>query len=236
MKIEEKLKDKTHEILNTSGKKRRLLCAVMLLLYFSGLPVVSGSRIFGTLFNVMEFVTVALMFPQIKEEAAKVIKKPKTMLYIFLGIVMLAVFDVILWDNILLPTIKNMTGIYPENGNNNRLLPMIRQNPVVMLPMVCVFGPLLEEILYRYTAFGIIQEKNRPVAHIVTALLFGIQHIAVAGIWGGDTAQLMNIGGYMVFSLVMTFLFSKTKTLCIPVLLHIMFNSFGLAFMLGSNA
>ena len=98
--------------------------------------------------------------------------------------------------------------------------------------MACIYGPVLEELLYRYTAFGMLYQKNRLLAYIVPSLLFAFQHVAEAGIWGGDTVQLINIPGYIIAGLIFAFLYARSKNICVPIGAHILTNSFGLFMMM----
>ena len=127
--------------------------------------------------------------------------------------------------------ITSAAGITLDNANTDKVFEMVMKSPIFMGIMACVYGPVLEELLYRYTAFGVLYEKNKFSAYAVSALLFGIQHVAEAGLWGGDTIQLMNMPGYIIAGLIFAFLYAKTKNICVPIGAHILANSFGLMMM-----
>ena len=217
---------------NSAPKWKNILCLTMLVLYCTALINITVSKVLSYAFNAMEGVVVAIMLPQLWQEFKKIGKRPKILLYILLGIVMLFGLQVMLWDNILLPVLKSITGLSPSNGNNDYMFGLIEKYPLLIGTLSCLFGPVLEELLYRYTLFGLLYEKNRFAAYSVTALLFGFQHVVVAGVWGGDATQFLNIGGYMIFSLIMCFLYSKSKSLGIPVIVHILYNTLGVTVML----
>ena len=141
----------------------------------------------------------------------------------------------ILWDNIVTNMIGKAIGVSFGNDNTANVTEMVRNAPVFMGIMVCIYGPVLEELLYRYTAFGVLYTKNRFLAYAVTALLFSIQHVAEAGIWGGDVIQLINIPGYIMAGLAFAFVYDKSKNICIPIGAHIAANSVGLFMMMLSG-
>ena len=211
---------------------KRILCIFMLLLYVSGGSQFLGDGIISLAYLLLMFVVVIIMFPDICKEGKGFKEKPKTLLLIPLGILLVFLLDQTLMQNIVQPFIWRIAGTAKENANTEKVFEMIRNNPFFMVFLTCVFGPVLEEILYRYTLFGLIGKKNKPVAYIITALLFGLQHVIDAGIYGGDVKQFINIGSYMVFSFIMSGLYSKTKNLCIPIIIHITTNSIGVGMML----
>ena len=212
---------------NVFSNFKKVLCVVTLILYFSGLPVVLGNKPLGEAFTIAEFAVFFLMMPEMWGELKKLLKKPKLFLYVVVGFIMVFALDSLLWGEIIQPMLGSILKVAPNNANTESLIQRIHENPGFMIFGCVFFGPVLEEILYRYTAFGMLYGKNKFVAYFVTALIFGIQHVAIAGIWGGDYAQFLNIGGYMIFSLIMSFVYKKTDSLCVPILIHIAGNAIG---------
>ena len=220
--------------LNTSSKWKKICCFVMLFFYFSHIQIAFGSPIAGTIsgiLNILNIVLVLVMIPDLFREAKKFGDNKKSLLWIPLGAAMVVVLQGILWDSILKGMITSAAGITLDNANTSKVFEMITKSPVFMGIMACVYGPVLEELLYRYTAFGVLYERNKFSAYAVSALLFGIQHVAEAGLWCGDTIQLMNIPGYIIAGLIFAFLYARTKNICVPIGAHILANSFGLMMM-----
>ena len=69
---------------------------------------------------------------------------PESLLFIPLGFVMLFVIQVILWDNILMQILTQVTGVIAGNANNYQMIGMVRENPLFIGFLICVFGPVLE--------------------------------------------------------------------------------------------
>ncbi len=214
--------------LNTAAKWKRILCIVLLFFYFSALPVPG----LGTICTLADLALVVIMIPDIFRDAKKLGSSKKNLLFMPLGAAAVIGLQGILWDNIAVNLIILKLGIPVNNANNEKVTGMVMASIVFMGLIVCVYGPVLEEVLYRYTAFGLLYEKNRFAAYAVSALLFGIQHVAEAGIWGGDVIQFINMPGYIIAGLILGFLFAKTKNICVPIGAHILVNSFGLVMML----
>ena len=212
--------------LNTSAKWKKIFCIVVLLFYFSYIWDPIGIPVLSTLYSLSTFVVPVIMIPELIRELKKFKDNRKSLLFIPLGLVLLFAAQAVLWQ-IAMQIITSSMGITLENANENNIKEMIAASPVFMTYMVCVHGPVLEELLYRYTGFGLLYEKNRFLAYAVPSLMFGIQHVAQAGIWGGDTYQLINMPGYILGGLVFAFLYDKTKNLWVPIGAHILMNAVG---------
>lgn len=87
--------------------------------------------------------------------------------------------------------------------------------PVVMVFIVCLLGPLAEEMLFR----GMIYAKLRRAfsvwpAAIISGVLFGLFHANwVQGVYAA------------VFGVVLAYIYEKTQTIWGSCLLHVIFNS-----------
>ena len=221
-----------HSTLNTSAKWKKIFCLIMLVFYFSNISVPLGIPVIDTIRDILNILLVIVMLTDIAGEAKKFGDNKKSLLLIPLGAVMIICLQGILWDNIIMGIIRSAIGITADNANTTNVTEMIKKSPIFMGFMACIYGPLLEELLYRYTAFGMLYGKNRLLAYIVPSLLFAFQHVAEAGIWGGDTPQLINIPSYIIAGLIFAFLYARSKNICVPIGAHILTNSFGLFMMM----
>jgi membrane protease YdiL (CAAX protease family) len=212
--------------LNTSAKWKKVFCVVVLLFYFSYIWEPIGNPIVSTIYSLSTFAVPLIMLPDLIRELKKFKCNKKSLLFIPLGLVLLFVFQAVLWE-IAKQIITSSMGITIDDANENNLREMIAASPVFMSYMICVHGPILEELLYRYTGFGLLYEKNRILAYALTSFMFGIQHVALAGIWGEDWYQLINMPGYILGGLIFAFLYDKTKNLWVPIGAHILLNTIG---------
>lgn len=110
---------------------------------------------------------------------------------------------------IVLPSIFRQYEELAKNFDLNTI------NPAVMLFIVCLLGPLAEEVLFR----GLIYAKLRrgfsmwPAA-VISGVLFGIYHMNwVQGIYAA------------IFGIILAYIYEKTQTIWGSCLLHVAFNS-----------
>ena len=218
--------------LNTSSKWKIIMGFVLLFLYFSYIHVPINSPLLDTLSFLLDILFVIVMIPDIFRDAKKIRSNKKSILLIPLGMILVLGLQGFLWDSVVREIICSLTGISLANDNTANVTEMVRNAPVFMGFMACIYGPILEELLYRYTAFGILYTKNRFLAYAVSAPIFSIQHVAEAGIWGGDVMQLINMPGYIMAGLAFAFVYDKSKNICIPIGAHIAANSVGLFMMI----
>lgn len=214
------------------AKKQIIVGWIFLILYcFSFLkhiPVVKQISLF------LEIAFIFLFIPTLLSAFKRLKDNVKSLLWIPGGFLLIFILQTIIWNSVLLPNIQSFMGMGTiSNANQNFLQNMLSRSPVLYALGLVLIGPILEEILYRLICFGSIYEKNHFAAHAATALLFGFQHVADAVLWQGDVKQLINIGGYMIFSLVLTFIYSKRKNIWICIGIHIVNNLLGVILMLG---
>ena len=107
-----------------------------------------------------------------------------------------------------------MPGIYAQYVDLMKNLEINAANPVLMIFCVGIFGPLVEEVLFRGMVFG----KLRRVfsfwpAALISGAIFGLYHMnLVQGIYAG------------VFGIILAYVFEKTETIWGCYLLHALFN------------
>lgn len=143
-----------------------------------------------------------------------------------------ALFIAFIFQGMVWPTVLQALGLPTDNSNTEWVTGLVKASPLVMGLMVVVVGPVVEEVLYRFALFRPLHEVNALLGHLVTALCFGLQHIAVAVFVNHNTAEWWQLPSYLVFSLVMSVLYARTRTLWAPILVHVALNGIGFAFMM----
>lgn len=107
-----------------------------------------------------------------------------------------------------------MPGIFAQYVDLMKNLEINAANPVLMIFCVGIFGPLVEEVLFRGMVFG----KLRRVfsfwpAALISGAIFGLYHMnLVQGIYAG------------AFGIILAYVFEKTETIWGCYLLHALFN------------
>lgn len=107
-----------------------------------------------------------------------------------------------------------LPGVFADYQELIQNLDIDAGNPIFMIFSVVVFGPLVEEILFRGMIFGKLRRAfSFWPSGIISAVLFGVFHLnLVQGIYAA------------AFGLVLAYIFEKTETLWGCYLLHALFN------------
>lgn len=107
-----------------------------------------------------------------------------------------------------------MPGIFAQYVDLMKNLEINAANPVLMIFCVGIFGPLVEEVIFRGMVFGKLRRAFSfwPAA-LISGAIFGLYHMnLVQGIYAG------------VFGIILAYVFEKTETIWGCYLLHAFFN------------
>ncbi|MFJ7841635.1 lysostaphin resistance A-like protein [Lysinibacillus sphaericus] len=106
-------------------------------------------------------------------------------------------------------------GIEGGSQNTAEIVAIAKGAPIAILAIV-VFGPILEEFVFRRVIFGsLVQTTNFWVAAIVSAIFFALIHF--------DFSHILL---YTICGLIFAFLYHKTKRIWTSIIAHIMLNGF----------
>ena len=92
------------------------------------------------------------------------------------------------------------------NDNQALAVQMIKNFPVISFIVLGIFGPVSEEITYRYGLFEFVGKKNKILAYIVTILVFSLIHF---NFQGNMTVELLNLPSYVIAGFLLTFTYHK---------------------------
>lgn len=132
-----------------------------------------------------------------------------------------------------LPIAEYSTTLIPKTGPLEEMYKTLEANFSTLLNykvagfiMVCILAPIFEEIIFRGIILkGMLNYKVHPaVAIVVSGIIFGIAHL--------NPWQFVGAG---ILGIIFGFIYYRTKSLCIPILLHALNNclSFGLMLYYG---
>lgn len=118
------------------------------------------------------------------------------------------------FDLLMLLVYFVMPGIFEQYTDLMKNLEIDAANPVLMIFCVGIFGPLVEEVLFRGMVFGKLRRAFSFLpAALISSAIFGLYHMnLVQGIYAG------------VFGLILAYVFEKTETIWGCYLLHAFFN------------
>lgn len=108
-----------------------------------------------------------------------------------------------------------LLGIEPGSENTKTIVEYAKAAPVLII-VVAIIGPILEEIVFRMIIFGSLYKRfNFWIAAIISSLVFATVH------W--DFEHLLV---YTFMGLTFSFLYVYTKRIIVPIVAHVALNSF----------
>ena len=111
------------------------------------------------------------------------------------------------------------------NQNNETVVGILDQQPVVMIVIAVVLAPFIEETLFRGLIFSNLQATNRLLAYGFTALFFAAIHIVPYLRTMAPMEVVLSVVQYLPATLVLARLYEKTDTILAPMLLHAAINA-----------
>ena len=124
--------------------------------------------------------------------------------------------------------------IYPAfgaNQNQNEVVNMITQMPVISFFSVVLFAPITEEITYRLCLTGTIAKKNKILGIVISSTLFGLIHSAfLNGSFLEMTSQeiineIVALPSYIISGVVMAIAYTREDSIATSITAH-MTNNF----------
>ncbi|MCJ7841359.1 CPBP family intramembrane metalloprotease [Lederbergia sp. NSJ-179] len=111
--------------------------------------------------------------------------------------------------------IEYLIGIEPGSENTKQIIDLIEKMPIVILAS-SIIGPILEEIVFRKVIFGVLYNRfSFWVSALLSSLAFSIAHM--------EPTHLIL---YAAMGFTFSFLYVKTKRIIVPILSHMMMNTF----------
>ena len=120
--------------------------------------------------------------------------------------------------------------IYPDfgtNQNQNAVVDMIKNLPVLSFFSVAIFAPLAEEITYRLCLTGTIAKRSKIIAIVASSVLFGLIHSAFIDLsfLTMTKEEILNeaiaLPSYIISGLVMAIAYTKEDSLAVSITAHI---------------
>ncbi|MBS2967482.1 CPBP family intramembrane metalloprotease [Metabacillus sp. KIGAM252] len=105
-------------------------------------------------------------------------------------------------------------GIKPGSENTQRIMDIVKVTPL-MIFVVSIAGPILEEIVFRKIIFGTIYKRtNFVLAALISSVIFAVVH--------QDPAHILL---YSAMGFTFAFLYVKTKRIIVPIIAHLSMNT-----------
>lgn len=115
------------------------------------------------------------------------------------------------------------------SDNQNELNKLISNSNILSYSfMVVIMGPIVEETVFRGVVFRSLRSKMSFIkAALIAGLLFGFIHVW-ASIFTGNLTDLFYTFQYAAIGFFFAYAYEKTHSIKGAVLMHIIYNAFGL--------
>lgn len=189
-------------------------------------------------FDIIFWIGVPLIFAGVIFKPLKQQNVKRIIKWSLIGLLSLFATNII-FSNFITPQLMNLFKVENfANANSNSLKDKLLSDNMILTIfwafMIVILGPFVEEILYRVCLFTTLRKKTKITAHFVTAILFGFQHVCIAMFFGSHPQEIILIGSYMAFSLILTVMYEKLKTPIPGIMSHMLSNAVAVAFALIS--
>lgn len=111
--------------------------------------------------------------------------------------------------------IENLLGIEMGSENTQQIMSIIESSSIVIL-VVSIIGPILEEVVFRKVIFGSLYKKfNFFLSALISSVIFALAHF-----------EPEHILLYSAMGFTFAFLYVKTKRIIVPIFAHVAMNTF----------
>lgn len=164
---------------------------------------------------VITILIIAIKFKNNLKEDIKNIKEDVkgNIIKLFL-IHLLFIFLMYIANYILYSFIGNIS------TNEQGIRSLLTKSPIIMSISLCILGPIVEELIYRYPYKNI--KTNKKISFIVYTLIFASLHVALSS----SLINLLYIIPYTFLSLSFGYSFYKTNNIITSIFFHILNNTF----------
>ncbi|MEH7226631.1 CPBP family intramembrane glutamic endopeptidase [Bacillus sp. JJ1566] len=109
----------------------------------------------------------------------------------------------------------HLFGIEPGSENTQEIMALVKSLPLLVI-VVSIIGPILEEIIFRQIIFGSLYKKfNFFISGLISSLIFAVVHM-----------DFTHILIYTAMGFTFAFLYVQTKRIIVPIFAHVAMNSF----------
>lgn len=120
--------------------------------------------------------------------------------------------------------IEMAIGIDPGSANTQTLVRIAEVVPYAIIAVV-LFGPILEELVFRRVVFGSLnQTMNFWIATAISALVFALVHL-----------EFTHLLLYFTTGLILAALYQRTKRILTPIIAHILLNGYVMLIQLNMD-
>ena len=194
------------------------LLAKLLLLMFPSIDKILATAIMQYVVYVPILIACIFLLKGEIKESINVAKESKYQKFLgIIGIGLISAYGLNVIGGLISSAISSAT----NSENENAIREMFQSSyGVLIILLVCVIAPIVEEIIYRGAIQrGLEKLKIHPmVALIISSLIFGFIHVLSAG----DYPQVF---AYIFMGFVLGYVYQKTKSLVSSIAIHMLINT-----------
>lgn len=109
-----------------------------------------------------------------------------------------------------------------ENPNNAAVLEVAQQDMRTVKAAVIFLAPVVEEMLFRAGIFGLIRQRSRRAAYIVSALCFALYHVVPYALL--DPLYWLFLLQYIPVSLLLANCYERSNSIWCSIFFHMLVN------------
>ena len=113
-----------------------------------------------------------------------------------------------------------------QNPSEMQYLQEFAISPVATAVLLVVLIPLIEETLFRGLVFGSLRQYSRPLAYVVSVLVYALACVWRYALEIGDPAYLLLFIQYLPMSLALAWCYDNGGSIWSAVALHMTINGF----------
>ena len=110
------------------------------------------------------------------------------------------------------------------NPNQEAVIKEISSTYRVMIVVTVILAPIVEEPLFRGVLFGVIRQKNRALAYIISVVLFCVFHLWAYIVFDFSWDNLLYLAQYVPASIALAWCYERSGTIWTPIILHAVHN------------
>lgn len=132
--------------------------------------------------------------------------------------------------SMLLSSVLILIGAQSLTSPNNAAIESLAPQGLNKLTAMTVFmAPVVEEVIFRGLAFGVIRRKSRLAAWIISVLLFSVYHVwQYAAI---DPMALVSAVLYIPASIALNWSYERSGSIWSPIIYHMITNAIGISML-----
>ena len=164
-----------------------------------------------SVFAIIGYPTLKLVFSKIKNVDVYV----KGITYGFILLFAQSIYSII--SGLLF-------GQVDSNANQEALVQLTNQSPIILFLLTVVLAPIFEEIVYRYSLFGLIHKRNRYLAYLICLVIFGFIHFDFSCFSSTEPdaikVELLNLPAYLLSGGILCYAYEKEDSLISSIVAH----------------